>query len=106
MNIKDIYHIEPTDIQMLIDVCESFDKACQDCVDNRDNPDYEITHEFGFNFECLKTFAKANPNFDYQKLLPNHINTISYFFSNSLVNAEQKAMEDYKRRMKHYNSLY
>jgi hypothetical protein len=100
------YHIEPNDIATLIDVCEKFDNACQECVDNRDNPDYEITHEFGFNAERLKIFAKANPNFDYQKLLPKHTNIISYFFSSSLLHAEQKERKAYEQRMKHYDDLY
>ncbi len=97
------YYIDPTDTNKLIEVCETFDQACQECVDNRDNPEYQTTREFGFSFEQLSQFAGNNPTFDYQKLIPNHVNTISYFFSDSLINNIAKERKAYERRMKRYD---
>lgn len=96
------YFISPNDIPKLINVCETFDKACQDCVDNATNPDYETTHDFGFSFEQLKMFAEANKSFDFQKLLPKHKNIISYFFSDSINHYQNKAHKRYLREMEHY----
>jgi hypothetical protein len=39
------YFIAPDNIDKLISVCETFDNACQNYVDNRNNPDFECTHE-------------------------------------------------------------
>ncbi len=75
------YYIDPTDTNKLIEVCETFDQACQECVDNRNNPEYETTHAFGFSGEQLKQFAERNPNYDYQKHLPLHKDIISPFYS-------------------------
>lgn len=104
--INDLFFIAPDNINQLINACELFDKACQDCVDNGGNPDYECTNDFGFNFERLKKFAKANPTFDYQKHLPNHKNIISYFFSDSMNYLENKARKEYEKRMAFYDNKY
>jgi hypothetical protein len=97
------YFIAPDDINKLINVCETFDNACQFYVDNGHKPEFDGTHEFGFSFEQLRLFAEKNPTFDYQKNLPNHKKIIAYFFSNEIVYYERKARLSYEKRMKYYN---
>ena len=97
------YFIDKDNIQKLVEVCDTFDNACQECVDNRNNSDYETTRDFGFSFEQLSGFAKENPHFDYQAKLPNHQHILSYFFSGSLEYSKNKAMRDYSKRMEFYD---
>lgn len=100
------YFIAPDNIDKLISVCETFDNACQNCVDNRNNPDFECTHEFGFSFEQLKQFATSNPTFDYQKYLPKHKNIIGYFFSDAIIFNQTKAQKEYEKRIAFYQNRY
>lgn len=105
--MKDKYFIEPNDIDKLIEVCNTFDNACQECVDNRNNPDFELTRDFGFSFTQLKMFAENNPNFFYQKHLPKRsANIIAYFFSDGILHQERKAQESYLKRIKFYANKY
>jgi len=93
--IKDLYYIAPDNIQELADACDKFDKSIEYALAN---PKEDMIHDFGFNYERLEMFAKANPNFDYQKHIPEHVNTVSPFFS-----LEYRKAIAYKKEMQRYH---